>query len=120
MNLNNRVQLIGTLGSNPVIKEFESGSKVARFSVFTVDVVKKDDEFLKETLWHTVVAWDKLADQAVKHLIKGGEVVVDGKLARRSYIDTTGQNQFITEVIAYTIIAGAQPQNIEMRNIKRA
>ena len=49
MNLRNRVQLIGNVGSEPLIKEFNSGKKMARFSVATDDVKKVNGEFVKNT-----------------------------------------------------------------------
>ncbi|MBQ4476632.1 MAG: single-stranded DNA-binding protein, partial [Bacteroidales bacterium] len=42
MNLRNRVQLIGNLGSEPQIREFGNGRKLARFSLATTDVYKKE------------------------------------------------------------------------------
>jgi single-strand DNA-binding protein len=107
MNLNNRVQLIGVLGENPIIKEFGSDNKMARFSMFTTDVYKRGDEYVKEVMWHTVVAWGQLAEVAEKSLCKGGEAIVDGKLVRRSYIDTKGARQYITEVVATLVMNGA-------------
>jgi len=103
MNLNNRVQLIGKAGSIPVIKTFRS-SKLARFSVSTTDAVKRFDRIEKETNWHQIVVWDKLADEAEKKVFKGTQVVVDGRLVRRSYADKNGNKLYITEIVAETLL----------------
>ncbi len=104
MNLNNRVQLIGLIVNEPVIKEFGNGNKVARFTIETTDVYKQGEKFVKEVLRHSVVAWGNLAEIASRHLTKEMEVAVDGKLMRRSYTDSKGDFQYITEVVLTTIV----------------
>jgi len=104
MNLNNRVQLIGKIVSEPVIKEFSTGNKLARFSLLTVDVYKKKDEFITESQYHTIVAWGKTAEIVEKSLHNEMEVVIDGRLSKRTYNDKNGNLQYITEVVANTII----------------
>lgn len=104
MNLRNRVQLIGNVGADPVVKEFGNDKKLVRFSVATTDVYKKDEDIVKETQWHNIVVWNKLADLAAKNVIKGTEVVIDGKLVRRSYEDNRGNKQYITEVVAESLL----------------
>jgi single-strand DNA-binding protein len=104
MNLRNRVQLIGNLGANPQVRVFENGNKMVRFTVATTDVYKKDDKLIKETQWHNVVTWEKTAEIAEKNLIVGSEVVIDGRLIQRSYLDKDGVKKYITEVVANTIM----------------
>ena len=108
MNLNNRVQLIGKVVMEPVIKEFGTGNKLARFSMLTVDVYKKNDEYIKENQYHTIVAWAKTAEIVETRLHNGMEVVIDGRLSRRSYNDKNGVLQYISEVVANTIIFSPQ------------
>lgn len=117
MNLNNRVQLIGNIVTEPVIKEFGEGNRVARFTVETTDVYKRKSELVKEILRHIVVAWGNTADIVQKHLCKGSEVVIDGKLMRRSYTNKAGELQFITEVIVNTIVWSASVENQQKTKI---
>lgn len=100
MNLKNRVQLIGNLGGNPEIREFKSNKKFAKFSVATVNIYKKEGKIVKDTQWHTVIVWDNLAEIAKLNLRTGTEVVIDGRLVRRSYKTKTGEKRFVSEVIA--------------------
>jgi len=111
MNLNNRVQLIGKIVSEPIIKEFGTGKKLARFSMLTIDVFKKNEEFIKESQYHTIVAWEKTAEIIESKLRNGMEVVIDGRLSKRSYNDKNGVLQYITEVVANTIIFSPQTDN---------
>ena len=104
MNLRNKVQLIGNLGNNPMVRVFESGKKIARFSVATSDIYNEDGTFVKNTQWHTLVCHNKVADIAEQFLSVGSEVVVDGSICTRSYDDKEGKKQYITEIIANSIL----------------
>lgn len=97
--LKNKVQLIGNLGGDPEVKNFESGKKVATFSMATTEVYRNaKGEKVEETQWHRVVAWGKIAEVAEKYLAKGREVMVEGKLVNRSYNDKEGNKKYITEI----------------------
>ena len=86
--IKNKVQLIGNLGNAPELKTIESGKKLARFSVATNEsYVNAKGEKVKETQWHNLVAWGKLADVVEKYRNKGSEVVVESKHLTRSYND---------------------------------
>lgn len=98
--LRNRVQLIGNLGANPEIKQFDGGKKMARFSLATTETYKNDKgEKIKETQWHNLVAWGKLAGLVETYLTKGNEIAVEGKLMTRSWQDKEGQKKYITEIV---------------------
>ncbi|TRZ46420.1 single-stranded DNA-binding protein [Robertkochia solimangrovi] len=97
--LRNRVQLIGNLGSNPEIFNIDGGGKMAKFNMATNERHKNSDgEWVSETQWHTVVAFGKLAGIIEKHLAKGYEVAVEGKLRSRSYDGKDGVRRYVTEI----------------------
>jgi single-strand DNA-binding protein len=103
--LRNRVQLIGNLGQNPEVKEFDGGKKVARFSVATTESYRdKDGNLVKDTTWHNLVAWNKNADIVEKYLEKGKEVAIDGKLTSRSYETKEGVKKYVTEVVVNELL----------------
>lgn len=97
--LKNKVQLIGNLGGKPEIRTTETGKKLARFSLATDESYRnaKGDK-VKETQWHNVIAWGKVADIAEKYLDKGSEIALEGKLIHHSYNDKEGNKKYITEV----------------------
>ncbi|TFG43311.1 MAG: single-stranded DNA-binding protein [Bacteroidia bacterium] len=98
--LRNRVMLIGNLGQDPEIKTLESGKKVAHFTLATNDAYKNNDgQKVEETTWHSIVAWNGLAERAAKYLKKGGEVAIDGRLVYRSYEDKNGVTKYTTEIV---------------------
>jgi single-strand DNA-binding protein len=97
--LRNKVQLIGNLGNAPEVHITGQGRKWVRFSMATHETyldaegVKK-----KDTQWHQLVAWGKVAELVEKYLYKGKEVAVEGKLVNRSYVDKDGIKRFVTEI----------------------
>jgi single-strand DNA-binding protein len=103
--LRNHVQLIGNLGSNPEIKSFENGKKLARINLATTERYKDENgKFVSETQWHHISAWDNLATIAEKYLKKGSEVAIEGKLVYRNYENKEGKKQYITEIVANELL----------------
>ncbi|MFT6814186.1 MAG: single-strand DNA-binding protein [Sphingobacteriales bacterium] len=97
--IKNKVQLVGHLGENPTIKTFEGDRKLAQFSMATNETFKnKEGEKVVETQWHKIVIWGKLAEVAEKYLIKGSEVIIEGKITYRKYDNKEGVTQYFTEI----------------------
>ena len=98
--LRNKVQLIGNLCSIPDIRVTETGKKRARFNIATNEFYRNTKgEKIKETQWHNLVAWGKIADLVEKYLIsKGKEIAIGGRLINRRYLDKTGNKKYVTEI----------------------
>lgn len=97
--LRNKVQLIGNLGMDPEVKDLGNNKKLVKFSLATNENYKNaQGELVKETQWHHVIAWGKLADTIVKYLFKGSEVAIEGKLINNNYTDKAGVKRYNTEV----------------------
>jgi single-strand DNA-binding protein len=103
--LRNKVQLIGRLGQDPDVKTLDSGKKVAHFTLATNDNYKNADGLrTEETTWHSIVAWNGLAEISSKFLKKGKEVCIEGRIAYRTYTDKNGAAKNITEIIASEMV----------------
>ncbi len=103
--LRNKVQLIGRLGQDPEIKTLESGKKVAHFTLATNDNYKgADGTKVEETTWHSIVAWNGLAELSSKFLRKGREVCIEGRINYRSYTDKNGVQKNVTEIVASDMV----------------
>lgn len=97
----NRVVLVGNLGRDPEIRDFENGSKLARFSIATGESYKdKSGEWQNRTEWHEIVAWRFLADRAQNQLAKGATIYLEGKLRTRKWQDQNGNDRKTTEIEA--------------------
>jgi single-strand DNA-binding protein len=101
----NKVQLIGHLGNVPDVRTTEKGKKWARFSVATNEKFRNaQGERVTETQWHYVVVWGTLAEVAENFLYKGKEVLVEGRIVSRSYVDKEGVRRYVTEIVAGGIL----------------
>ena len=61
-NVLNKVMLMGHLGQEPMIKQFESGSTMASFSLATDEsYVNASGSKIENTQWHRLVAWGDVA-----------------------------------------------------------
>ena len=100
----NKVIIVGRLGGDPETKAVGANSTVARFNVATSENwVDRDGQKQERTEWHRVVTWGKLAEICGKHLAKGRQVYVEGRLQTRSWEDAQGQKRYTTEVVANTV-----------------
>ncbi len=104
MNLRNRVQLIGNVGTTPFIKSFESGKKMASFIMATDDVKKVNGKFVKRTDWHKVITWGKNAEITEANIFKGSEVVINGVLINKTFTDRDGITRKVSEILADSLI----------------
>lgn len=95
----NRVTLLGALGKDPEIRQMNNGKSVASLNVATSFNKKQGDEWVSETQWHRVVAYDKLA-QVAGTMSKGQAIFVDGRLNYRKYTNKEGVEQNVTEIVA--------------------
>jgi single-strand DNA-binding protein len=99
----NKVVLIGNVGQDPETKQFESGAKMAKFSLATNEIYKKDGEKTTNTEWHRVITFKKTADVVEQYVKKGDSLYVEGKLQTRSWEDDSGNKKYMTEIVAFSI-----------------
>jgi single-strand DNA-binding protein len=97
----NKVILLGRLGKDPEMRYTAQGAPVTAFSLAT-ERTWKDAEGTdhKETEWHQVVAWHKLAEACYQYLKKGSLVYLEGRLHTRDWEDGNKVTHRRTEVIA--------------------
>lgn len=99
----NKVILVGRLGADPEVKAINSGNTVARLNVATSESWVKDGQKQERTEWHRVTVWGKLAEICGKHLAKGRQVYIEGKIQTRPWEDQTGAKRYTTEIVASTV-----------------
>lgn len=76
----NSAQFLGNVGNDPEIKTLPSGVKVANFSIATNETYKnKAGETVKNTYWHKLQAFGKIAEIVEKYVKKGSTLFVEGK-----------------------------------------
>lgn len=103
--LRNRVQLIGHLGQDPEIKTLDNGKKVANFRIATNENYKSADGLkTEETVWHSIVAWNGLAEICSQFLKKGKQVCIEGRISYRTFTDKNGTSRNVTEIVATDMV----------------
>ena len=114
----NKVILVGNLGADPEVRKTASQQTVTQFSLATSESwVNKEGDRQEKTEWHRVVVWGKLAETCAKHLAKGRQVFIEGRLQTRSWETEQGQKRFTTEVIANQVLfLGRSPQSLNKEN----
>ena len=96
----NKVILQGTLSDEPQFKPAKNGS----VGLLRLETVEKWTDYetgqpKQVSQWHRIVLFGKLSETAQgMNLQKGSNLIIDGQLTTRSYVDKTGQKKWITEV----------------------
>lgn len=101
----NKVILVGNVGKDPVVRYFDKGAAKATFPLATSEsYTNQQGETITTTEWHNIVLWRALAEVAEKTVKKGSQVYIVGKIKTRSYVDKDGNNKYITEILADTLM----------------
>ena len=99
-SLKNSVRLVGNLGMDPEVKIFDTNKKLTKLSLATSESYKNDKgEKVTDTQWHNLVLWGAQAKIAEDILKKGDEIVVEGRLNNRSYVDKDGNKKYVSEIV---------------------
>ena len=100
----NKVFLIGHLGAAPESRYTKSGRPISSFSIATNETWKQQDgQTTEHTEWHSIIAWDKLAEFAQQYLYKGQLVSVEGRIHTRHWKNKDGESGKVSEIIVSNI-----------------
>lgn len=99
----NKAILIGNVGKDPEVRNFQDGTKVVSFSVATSESWKdkSSGERKERTEWHKVVIFnERLADVAAQYVKKGSRLYIEGAIQTRKWVDKeSGQDRYSTEIV---------------------
>jgi len=97
----NKVILLGRLGRDPEVRNFQNGGRVVNLRLATSERYKDREGNMQErTEWHSVAIFnEKLGEIAEKYLRKGSEVYLEGQLETRKWQDQSGQDRYTTEIV---------------------
>tara|TARA_B100000989_G_scaffold69244_1_gene48351 strand:+ start:1057 stop:1488 length:432 start_codon:yes stop_codon:yes gene_type:complete len=96
----NKVMLIGHLGDDVKITQFDGGNCIGRFPIATSETYKNKQtgEKVSNTEWHTIIVRNKAAEICEKFLKKGDRVYVEGRIKTRKWQGDDGKDRYSTEV----------------------
>jgi single-strand DNA-binding protein len=102
----NKVILVGNVGQDPEVKYTPSGVPVARLSLATNERFKgNNDQWQDRTEWHSIVAWQRLAEIVGEYVRKGTKLYIEGKLQTTSWQDRqSGEKKYRTEIVARDLV----------------
>ena len=97
----NKVIILGRLGNDPEVRNFQNGGQVVNLRVATSERFKdRDGNQQERTEWHSVAIFnEKLGEIAGRYLRKGAQVYLEGQLQTRKWQDQNGQDRYSTEVV---------------------
>ncbi|EON2338945.1 single-stranded DNA-binding protein [Escherichia coli] len=96
----NKAIIVGRLGKDPEVRQSNSGTSFANFTVATSETWndKQTGEKKEQTEWHSIVIVGKLAEIAGQYLKKGSSVYIEGQLKTRKWTDQQGVDRYSTEI----------------------
>ncbi len=98
----NKVIIVGNLGRDPEVRNFQNGGKVVNLRIATSENWKDRNtgERKERTEWHSVAIFSEpLGRIAEQYLRKGSKVYIEGQLETRKWQDQSGQDRYSTEVV---------------------
>jgi single-strand DNA-binding protein len=103
--IRNFVTLVGNMGSDAKITEFDNGQRVARFQLSTQKSLRKNNgRYTAAVEWHRLFAWGNMAQFIEKYGAKGKKVAIHGRLVKRTYLTKDGVQRVLKEVEVRQII----------------
>lgn len=91
----NKVIMVGNLTSDPELRYTKDGTPVCNLRIAVND-------YKDEVLFIGVTVWDKQAEACGQYLVKGKQVLVEGKLQERSW-EQDGQKRSKMEINAINV-----------------
>jgi single-strand DNA-binding protein len=98
----NVATLIGNVGREPEIRATKDGKQIALFSLATTDSWKDkaSGEKRERTEWHRIVVFHEGLVSVIKSYVhKGSRLYVQGNIQTRKWLDNSGTEKYITEVV---------------------
>lgn len=110
----NLIMLSGRLTATPEVRQANSGTSVAHFSIAVdgYDNSKKE----KATDFFNCVTFGKRAEFCDKYLDKGSKVLLTGQLKNNNYTDKDGVKQYRTQIIVNEIEFGESKKAANVSN----
>ena len=94
----NKVMLIGNLGRDAEMRHIANGTAVSTLNLATTETWKdKEGNKQEKTEWHRIIVWGKTAEALSQYLVKGKQILVEGKLQTRQW-EKDGVTRYTTEI----------------------
>jgi len=95
----NKVFLVGSIGKEPRLHNFQDQQEVLCFPLVTKEVIKKNGEDFELTEWHNIKIPKEVASTCSQQLQKGHLLYLEGKIQTRSFYDEQQIKKYKLEII---------------------
>ncbi len=98
----NKVILVGNVGQDPEVRQFQNGGQVCSFSLATSENWKDKNtgERREKTEWHRISIFNEGLVRVVQSYVKkGSKLYIEGQLETRKWQDQNGVDKYTTEVV---------------------
>ncbi|MEZ4938923.1 MAG: single-stranded DNA-binding protein [Crocinitomicaceae bacterium] len=104
-NTLNKVNLIGYVQNDPIVRYFSETNIKAYFPLVTYDEYKSNTESKKIPEYHNIIAWKELATKVEDSIYKGQLVEITGRLKTHRY-EKDGETKTAVQIVisAFNII----------------
>lgn len=111
----------GRLTATPELRFIPSGKAVANFTLACSDRKKEGDEWVDgDKCFLNVTVWGTAAENVAETLIKGDEVLVQGKLSQREYETRDGEKRTAyQEVTAFNVAPSLRQRSATINRPQR-
>jgi len=109
----NKATLIGNLGAEPEPRSTRSeDSQLVTARLATTESYKdhKTNQRKERTEWHNLVFFGRLGEIVLKHLHKGSQIYVEGRIQTRDYTNQAGDKRQAFEIVVKELrMLGSKP-----------
>lgn len=109
MNLNH-CAVIGNLTRTPELRYTPSGTPVGTFGLAINRRFNQGDEVKEEVCFIDVVTFGKTAEHCAQYLVKGQQVLIEGRLQQQRWETDDGQQRSKHQIVAERVQFGAKPK----------
>ncbi|HMO50117.1 MAG TPA: single-stranded DNA-binding protein [Kiritimatiellia bacterium] len=113
MSSMNHVIVLGGLTRDPELRHTGGGQAICKFSLALTDVYKdKSGKEVKSTCYVDIDAWGKLGETIAKHLRKGSQALVQGRLQMEQWDAKDGTKRTKLSLRAFDVQFMGRPSGV--------
>lgn len=106
----NRITLVGNVGRDPELKTV-GNNKVVDFSLAVNEPARGQTP--EKTEWYRISFWDRKAETIAQYVRKGTQILVEGRLSVRTYLDNSQRERYSLEVSGQDFVLLGSRQGAE-------
>lgn len=97
----NKVIIAGRLTKDPELRYTNIGIPIVQLSMAINEKVKRNDEWTDEVLYvNRISVWGKSAENAAEYLLKGSQVLIEGRLKNNTWETDSGEKRSNLDITA--------------------